>query len=136
MKLKNIIQGHIQAMWPQVKEYIESALKFSGGEYTAEQLKVLLVRGEQTLLVVVDDENNIHGCTTVQLIDYPNFRVAFITSIGGRLISTPESFQDLVNWAKFNGATKIQGAARESIERLWRKLYKFERRYAIVEKDI
>lgn len=136
MRLQNVAQGHIQIMWPEVKEYIESALKFSGGEYTAEQLKVLLVRGEQTLLVVIDDKNKIHGCITVQLIDYPNFRVAFITSIGGRLISTPESFQDLVNWAKFNGATKIQGAAREAIERLLRKLYKFERRYAIVEKDI
>ena len=136
MKLMTVPQGHIQMIWPEVKDYIESALKFSVGEYTADQLKVLLVRGEQTLMVVVDDDNKIHGCGTIKLVDYPNFRVAFITSIGGRLISTPETFQELINWAKFNGATKIQGAARESIERLWRKLFNFERCYAIVEKDI
>lgn len=136
MRAQPVANGHIQMMWPEVSEYIESALRFGNGEYTAEQLKVLLVRGEQHLLVAVDENNKISGCATVEFIDYPNCRVAFITSIGGRLISTPETFQDLVNWAKFNGATKIQGAAREAIERLWRKLYKFERRYAIVEKDI
>ncbi|NBW11241.1 MAG: hypothetical protein EBR82_24740 [Caulobacteraceae bacterium] len=136
MKAQHVPQTHIHFVWPDVKEYIENALNYCGGEYTAEQLKVLLVRGEQHLLVAVDKNNKINGCATVQFIDYPNFRVAFITSIGGRLISTPDTFEELINWCKFNGATKIQGAARESIERLWKKLFKFERRYAIVEKDI
>jgi hypothetical protein len=136
MRAQPVPSSHINLVWPEVKEYLESALKFSAGEYSAEQLKVFLIKGEQHLLVAVDEENKINGCATVQFVDHPNFRVAFITSIGGKLIARPETFEDLVNWARFNGATKIQGAARESIERLWRKLYKFERRYAIVEKDI
>jgi len=55
------------------------------------------------LLVAVDEKNNIHGSATVQFVDYPNYRVAFVTSIGGRLISTNEAFEGLVSWAKFNG---------------------------------
>ena len=136
MKVKHVLQTHIQSIWPDVKDYIEDALRFGNGEYNSDQLKVLLINGQQHLLVVVDDENKIQGCGTLQFIDHPNCRIAFVTSIGGKLISRPDTFNDLIDWVKFNGATKIQGAARESVERLWRKLFKFERRYVIVEKDI
>jgi len=136
MSVQTVPHHMIHLVWPEVEKYIEDALNYCAGEYNAMQLKVLLVRGEQQLLVSVDKNNKINGCATVQFIDYPNFRVAFITSIGGRLISTPGNFEELTNWSKLNGATKIQGAARESIERLWRKLYKFERRHVIVEKDL
>lgn len=124
----------IQQVWPDVEGFIADALKHSGGEYTAEQLKVLVVRKEQSLLIGVND--GIKGAATVQFIDYPNHRVAFVTAIGGKLISNAENFQQLINFCKANGATKIQGAARESVERLWKRLFKFERRYAIVEKNI
>lgn len=126
----------VQQVWPEVEEFISSALQYGAGEYSAEQLKVLVVRNEHILLVAVDEENKLHGAATVQFINYPNHRVAFVTAIGGKLISNPNTFQQLVAVCKANGATRIQGAARESIERLWRKLFKFERSYAIVEKDI
>jgi hypothetical protein len=126
----------VQVIWPKVKDFLESALEHSAGEYTAEQLKVLLIKRDQVLLVSSDEQNVIHGAATVQFIDYANYRVAFITAIGGKLISSAENFEQLVDFCKANGATKIQGAARESIERLWKRLFKFERRYVIVEKDI
>lgn len=126
----------IQVIWPNVKDFLEDALSHGAGEYTAEQLKVLLIRKDQVLLVAADEQNTIRGAATVQFIDYANYRVAFITAIGGKLISSAENFGQLVDFCKANGATKIQGAARESIERLWKKLFKFERRYVIVEKDI
>jgi hypothetical protein len=126
----------VHIVWPDVKVFLESALEHSAGEYTAEQLKVLIVRGEQVLLVAASESDGIKGAATVQFIDYANYRVAFITAIGGRLIAKPETFEQLVDFCRANGASKIQGAARESIERLWKRLYNFERRYAIVEKDI
>jgi hypothetical protein len=126
----------VQQLWPKVEKFIFSALEYSNGEYTAEQLKVLVVRREQILLIGIDEENTIHGAATVQFIDYPNYRVAFITTIGGRLIASVENFEQLVNWCKSCGATKIQGVARKSIERLWKRLFNFENRYSIVEKDI
>jgi len=126
----------VQQIWPQVNGFFESALEYGNGEYTAEQLKVLVVRREQLLLVGVDESGKIHGAVTLQFIDYPNYRVAFVTAIGGKLISNTNNFEQVVAWCKANGATKIQGAARESIERLWRRLFKFERLHAIVEKDI
>ena len=48
-------------------------------------------------------------------------RVAFITAIGGKLVSSPETFEQMSAIFKSNGATKIQGMARESVARLWKR---------------
>lgn len=126
----------IQKFWPKVSKFLEDALSHGADEYTVEQLKVLLVRREQFLFVAVDELNEIHGAASVQFIDTPNYRSAFITAIGGRLISNVDTFNQLSEHFKTNGATRIQGAARESVERLWRRLFKFKRRYVIVEKEL
>jgi hypothetical protein len=135
MNLQSVSSQYIHQVWPDVVEFIKDALQYGAGEYNADQMKVMILRGEQILLVAVE-ENTIKGAATVQFIDYPNYRVAYVTSIGGRLVTSKDMFNELADWCKFNGASKIQGAARESIERLWKRLFKFERRYVIVEKDL
>jgi hypothetical protein len=86
--------------------------------------------GNWTLLVAVDD-NSVHGAATVDFYNRPNDRVAFLTAIGGRLISSPETFEQLKTLLRGLGATCIEGAARESIARLWSR-YGFEEKYRIV----
>ena len=135
MNVKQVSPQHIHQVWPDVFEFIKDALQYGCGEYNADQMKVMILRGEQFLLVAVE-ENAIKGAATVQFIDYPNYRVAYVTSIGGKLIANKNTFKELADWCKFNGASKIQGAARESIERLWKRLFNFERRYVIVEKEL
>jgi hypothetical protein len=135
MKVEQVPPQYIHQVWPDVVGFIEDALQYGCGEYNADQMKVMILRGEQILLVAVE-ENAVKGAATVQFIDYPNYRVAYVTSIGGRLIANKDMFKELTDWCKFNGASKIQGAARESIERLWKRLFNFERRYVIVEKDL
>ena len=135
MKVEQVSPQYIHQVWPDVVRFIEDALQYGCGEYNADQMKVMILRGEQILLVAVE-ENAVKGAATVQFIDYPNYRVAYVTSIGGRLIANKDMFKELTDWCKFNGASKIQGAARESIERLWKRLFNFERRYVIVEKDL
>jgi hypothetical protein len=134
MNVRQVNPSFVPQIWPKVCKFLESALEHSGGEYTADQLKVYLVQGSQSLLVA--DDGEIKGAATVQFIDYPNDRVAFITSIGGRLITGNEMFSQLIEWCRLNGCTKVQGAARESVERLWRQRFGFSERYRIVEKSI
>ena len=62
-------------------------------------------------------------------------RVAFITSIGGKLISNDDTFEQLKAILKQRGATKIQGYGREAIVRLWKR-YNFEPRTTLVEVTI
>jgi hypothetical protein len=82
-------------------------------------------------LIVAVNEAGIHGAATVSFSNRPNDRVAFITAIGGKLISNPDTVEQLKQVLSSVGATCIEGAARESIARLWSR-YGFEEKYRIV----
>jgi len=121
--------------WENVEEHIKSALKHGHGDYTIDQIKLLVCMGQWLLLVAIDEDLKVHGAATVSFINYPNDRVAFVTSIGGKLISNQETFKQMVDILKNQGATKIQGMARPSIARLWSR-YGFKERTTLVEVKI
>lgn len=137
MKLKVLpVPVHsVHQTWPLVEGFLEEALKWGEDDYTKDQAKALLAAGTWVLLVAVDEDNNIHGAASVNFFNMPNDRIAFITAIGGRLISNKDTYAQLCEVLKGFGATKIQGAARESIARLWSR-YGFKERYVIVEAKI
>jgi len=130
MIIERVDPMHVHHVWNIVEGFISSALEHSQGDYTLEQVKTLVTMGNWTLLVAVDD-NGVHGAATVDFYNRPNDRVAFLTAIGGRLISSPETFEQLKTLLKGLGATCIEGAARESVARLWSR-YGFEEKYRIV----
>jgi hypothetical protein len=72
----------IHDVWNKVEGYLNASLKISGDDCTLDQLKLLLVKGFQILLISVDDQKNINGAMTVEFIDYPNRKVLFITGLG------------------------------------------------------
>lgn len=121
--------------WPAVEKYMQMAIEHGHGDYTLDQIKMFVNIGQWLLLVAIDEKGDIHGAATSSFINYPNDRVAFITSIGGKLISNKETFKQMSDILKANGATKIQGMARPSIARLWRR-YGFEERTMLVETKI
>jgi hypothetical protein len=55
-----------------------------------------------------------------------------VTAIGGKLISSEETFEQLKTILKQRGATKIQGFGRDAIVRLWKR-YGFEPKTTLVE---
>jgi hypothetical protein len=121
--------------WPLIEKYIACALPYGNGDYTLEQVKLLVCMGQWLLLVAVDDSGKIHGVATVAFISYPNSRVAFITCMGGRLISSQDTYTQMSMLLKGRGATKIQGMARPSIARLWKR-YGFNDVATLVESTI
>ena len=130
MNIQRVDVSHVHQVWPLVEAHIASALEHSKGEYTLESVKVLLVTGQWLLIVAVNDEG-VKGAATVSFSNRPHDRVAFITAIGGKLISSPDTVEQLKNLLRSLGATCIEGAARESIARLWSR-YGFEEKYRIV----
>lgn len=130
MKIERVDPMHVHHVWSMVEGFITSALEYSQGDYTLEQVKTLVAMGNWTLLVAVDD-NGVHGAATVEFFNRPNDRVAFLTAIGGRLISSPETFEQLKALLKAYGATSIEGAVRDSMARLCIK-YGFKEKYQIV----
>ena len=130
MQVQRVDISHVNQVWPVVEPFIASALEHSCGDYTIEQAKTLVVMGHWTLIVAVDDAG-VQGAATVSFSNRPNDRVAFITTIGGKLISNADTFAQLKQVLASTGATYIEGAARESIARLWSR-YGFSEKYRIV----
>lgn len=130
MKIERVDPAHVHRVWPVVEGFIASALDFAQGDYTIDQVKTLVAMGNWTLLVAVDD-NGVQGAGTVTFHSRPDDRVAFITTIGGRLISSPDTFEQLKALLGSLGATCIEGAAREAIARLWSR-YGFTEKYRVV----
>lgn len=130
MRIERVDVGHVHQVWPLVEGHIASALEHAKNDYTLESVKVLLVTGQWLLLVAIDDEG-VQGAATVLFTSRPHDRVAFITAIGGKLISSEDTVDQLKKLLGMLGATCIEGAARESIARLWSR-YGFEEKYKIV----
>lgn len=125
----------IHQTWPLVKDYIQEGLKWGEDDYTIEQARQNLADGKWILVVVVDEEKTIHGALLINIYNMPNHRIAFIVAIGGRGISNHNTYGQLSEIVKSFGATKIQGVARESVARLWKR-YGFRERYILVEADL
>lgn len=138
LTIRHVETEHVQQVWPMVQPFIEEAMEKGGdfpdwaASYNVSHIQAFLTAGQWLLLVATDEENKVHGAATVSFINYPLHRVAFVTAIGGKLISSKDTFEQLRALLKLRGATKIQGYGRESIVRLWKR-YNFEPRNTLVE---
>lgn len=132
LSIQPVYTAAFHQTWPLVEGFLADALKWGEDDYTAEQAKTYLASGQWLLVVAVDEENVIHGAAAVNFNNMPNDRVAFVVAIGGKLISNQDTYSQFSALLKAHGATKIQGAAREAIARLWTR-YGFTERYRIVE---
>ena len=131
-----VAPNNVYHVWEDIKEYLNASINVSGGDFTLDQLKLLLVRGEQSLLVSVDENNKINGAMTVEFINNANARTMFITALGGSGIVNDETFSQVETWAKMQGATKASAWAQEAQARLYKLKANFNTIRYVVEKDL
>ena len=131
MKLYVVPTNQVQRFWYLAEPLLQKALDKGNNEFTADQLKLLVTQGQQQLLLVMK-EDKCYVAVTVQFINYPNDRVAYITYIGGK--NTKAGFEQFKQWAKEQGCTAIQGSTKyESIAKLWNRLYGYQKKYQLME---
>lgn len=130
MNLQVVPVQWVHRTWPMVSAFIADALEHAKGDYTLDHVQSLLATGEWTLVVGVEGEV-IHGAATFSLFNRPTDRVAFITTIGGKLVIDDSTFEQVKAIAASMGATALECAARESMTRLLGR-YGFEEKYRIV----
>lgn len=133
MIVQPVLKENVSQVWSSVEKFITKALEFSKGDYNAEHAKVYLANGTWNLFVAVDESGDIRGACTVNFENRPNDRVAFVTAMGGRLISDSDTINNFKQLLKHYGATKLEGAARESTKRLYESKYGMAEKYSIVE---
>ena len=134
--VKVVAPNFIFDVWKDVESFLNASINVSGGDFTLDQLKLSLGRGEQTLLVSVNEQNVINGAMTVEFINRPNDRVMFITALGGHGIVNDETFSQVETWAKMQGATKASAWAQEAQARLYKLKANFNTVRMVVEKDL
>jgi hypothetical protein len=130
MKIQHVTLEYVNQIWPKVEDYIKWALDYQT-DYTIEHVKTFVTTGAWVLLVAVDDAGEVKGASVIQFFNRPNDRVAFVVSMGGKLITGKETFQQFSDLLKAFGATAIEGASRESAARLWTR-YGLEEKYRVV----
>ena len=134
--VKVVAPNFIYDVWKDVESFLNASINVSGGDFTLDQLKFSLGRGEQTLLVSVNEQNVINGAMTVEFINRPNDRVMFITALGGHGIVNDKTFSQVESWAKSQGATKASAWAQEAQARLYKIKSNFNTVRYVVEKDL
>ena len=131
-----VAPNNIYNVWSDVDSFLNASINTSTGDCTLEQLKLLLVRGEQTLLVSVNEQGKINGAMTVEFQNLPSNRVMFITALGGNGIVNEGTFSQVESWARMQGATKVSAWAQESQARLYKIKANFNTVRMVVEKDL
>lgn len=138
-KIYSVATNFVQQYWDRVKPFIEDALIKGvcdfpdwSASYNSSHIQAFLTGGQWILVIALGDDGEIHGSATVSFINSPLHRAAFVTTIGGKFISTKDSFEQFSNILKSHGATKIQGYCRPSVSRLWKR-FNFETRSTLVE---
>jgi hypothetical protein len=130
MKIQHVDVNYTNQLWSQVEQFIDAALAYQD-DYNIEHAKLYVTNGTWVLIVAIDDDQVIHGAATIQFYNRPKDRVAFVVTMGGKLITGHETYAQFTELLKAFGATYIEGASRESATRLWQR-FGLSEKYRVV----
>ena len=133
MELQPVPLTHIDAAWKDGASCLSEACDISGGEITGSQLKMILSRGERTLLRMVED--SVVGWGVVRVDQLPNVRVLFITDLVAHNGGFERFFEAIKQLARDLGCSKVRCAAGAVQARLYRMKCGFKPVYEILEVD-
>jgi hypothetical protein len=135
LKVQQVPLEYVNQIWPSVEKYISDAMEYSSGDYTADEVKVMVTLGSWGLIVATDEDNKLHGALVVSYFNRPSDRVGFVVAIGGKLVSNRATWAQFEDILRSNGATYLEGAGRESIVKLWSR-YGMKQKYIITGKSL
>lgn len=132
LTVKIVTQKQVADVWPQVEHFMSTAQPWGLGDHSVDDIKTCVLNGRWALLIATDTENNVVGASTVTFIPYPGDRVAFITYIGGHLVSSKDANEQFRTLLKQLGASRVQGYVRKSMAR-YAERFGWQERGIVVE---
>ena len=119
MHLSVIPASHVDKAWKDGAACLAKACEASGGEITGDQLKMILARGERTLVALVDDDKPI-GWGVWRIDQLPNVRVLHCTDLVAPNANFEAFFFALKQAAESYGCSEIRCCAKPAQARLYR----------------
>lgn len=132
MHLAVIPATRIDQAWNDGASCLARACDVSGGEIEGPQLKMLLARGERTLVAMVDDGKPV-GWAVARVDQLPNFRVFYITDLVAPHAGFERFFDEVKKMAESLGCSRVRCAAKPAQARLYKMKLGFEPVYTILE---
>lgn len=123
---------YLDTVWPHVEALLFSAVAKAHGEVDISQLRAEIVRGD-VILVIWQDDGKVVSAGTVSFINYPNYRVAYVSFLSGRF--SEASFSAFKDWCRRCGASKIQCWTDDAIARLYQR-YGATKAYNVMRFDL
>ena len=120
LELFQCMPHEIDRAWREGAHKLSDACKWASREITPDQLKMLLARGERTL-IGARDNGEVKGWAAVHVLQLPNCRVLHIYSMCGKGICSFDGLKLLKEHAQASGCSGIRGCVRPSMERLMRR---------------
>jgi len=96
------------------REWIESALEYSGGTHVFEDIVRGIGNGKMQLWPAPK------GCLVTEIIDYPRKRVLNVFLGGGEFEQLADMHTDVIAWAKSHGCVGAMITGRKGWERAYR----------------
>ncbi|NQW92532.1 MAG: hypothetical protein HQ446_00585 [Polaromonas sp.] len=132
MKLIRVPANFIDLAYARGASCLYEACDTSGGEITGDQLKMILSRGERSLLEMTIEDKTV-GWGVVRVDQLPNVRVLFITDLVAHNGGFDDFFEAIKQLARDLGCSKVRCAAKAAQARLYRMKCGFAPVYEILE---
>lgn len=135
MQLWTVPAERIDRAWRDGASCLREACDVSGGEITGDQLKMLLSRGERTLVALSDGTATV-GWGVCRVDQLPNLRALFVTDLVAHNAHFEQFFTALKGMAESLGCSTIRCAAGPAQARLYRMRCGFKPLYSILEVEV
>lgn len=135
MELFICTPAEIDRAWADGADKLSLATKWAAREITPDQLKMMLARGERTL-IGARDEGGVKGWAATQVQQLPNLRTLYIYAIYAPGITSVEVFAKLKEYARSQGCSVIRGACSEAVGRIWSRKFSAKPLYTIYELEV
>lgn len=119
MNLSIVDPRFVDKAWKDGAACLSEACDTSGGEITGDQLKLILSRGERTLVALMEEGKPVGwGCWRVDQL--PNVRVLHCTDLVAHNAHFERFFDELKNVAEMLGCSEIRCSCKPAQARLYR----------------
>lgn len=128
---------YLNTLWPDVKDELARSVHRSRGRWNMEMLFAAILNGNQHLWVAFDEDKNIDGVGTTEIVFYPNKKMLGLMFLGGKNFNSWvwDMLDKFYEWGRDNDCDGIEGTARMGFWK-WLEQDDWERSYVVYEKRL
>ena len=128
---------YLNHTWPDIKDEIERAVVRSNGRWSIEALYASILNGEQQLWLAFDEDKNIDGVGTTEIVFYPAKTMIAIQFLGGKNFNSWvwDMLGKFKQFGKDNGCKGIEATGRPGFWK-WLGQDGFDKSYVVYEREL